>query len=486
VGSNGPIGHGFTQPSRNVRPAYCNRGDRTDTVCTSLPATAQEGLRLSRLRQLLRLVRLDVAKDSVTGFAYEGTLLFSTLLSFSLLGRSLGEYGYGHYAALYAIVAPLTTLAATGVALAQAEHVIRRHEDLESTSQSCLALSILSGLLLTAIGTLIATIIVSGLTLWAIVPIMLLEFVSYPAILIAASTVQIHEGYAMSSRFRIVPILFRITIIVVLYVTGHLTIATLGVTYLAVSVGLCFVIIPMVGRRYGIALRPGRIRPQHFKTGMVYSFGVSGLALQNDGDKLVMQSYNLTSQVGLYSAAYKIVQFGLLPVTTFMSVSHNRFLEHDENKKGQHLRRAIRWGGVCSVYGAVFALAIAAAAPLITLLVGNSFEGSVTMVRWLGPLVLFRALAIFPLNGLMGLGHTRLRTGLLVASAVLSLGLYISLVPFLDWKGAALGTLIGEGTLAFTSWALLIRLERKHDRRVDARLRALPSLTTDAAATAAS
>jgi hypothetical protein len=59
-------------------------------------------------------------------------------------------------------------------------------------------------------------------------------------------------------------------------------------------------------------------------------------------------------------------------------------------------------------------------------------------------------------------------------------------VPFLDWKGAAIGTLISEGGLAFMSWVLLIRLERLHDRRVDARSATLPTLPPEAAATAAS
>jgi O-antigen/teichoic acid export membrane protein len=109
------------------------------------------------------------------------------------------------------------------------------------------------------------------------------------------------------------------------------------------------------------------------------------------------------------------------------------------------------------------------AAPLITLIVGDEFQGSVTIVRWLAPLVLLRALAIFPLNGLMGLGFARLRTALLLTTAALSLVLYIALVPLWQWKGAAVGTLIGEGALAALAWAFLIRLQRRHDESVDAR-----------------
>jgi hypothetical protein len=38
------------------------------------------------------------------------------------------------------------------------------------------------------------------------------------------------------------------------------------------------------------------------------------------------------------------------------------------------------------------------------------------------------------------------------------------LVPLLQWRGAAIGTLIGEATLALVSWIALVKLERKHDR----------------------
>jgi O-antigen/teichoic acid export membrane protein len=425
---------------------------------------------LSRLRQLvLRFARRDLAKDTMLGFVYEGSLLASTLLSFSLLGRSLGPDGFGDYASLYAIAAPLITLASTGVALAQAQHVVREHEDLESTTQSCFSLSLVGGLLMTVVGTGLALLIIDGVPLHAVLPIFLLEFVSYPAVLIAANTVQVRDGYAASTPVRLVPIVLRMVIIVALFAMDRLTIAALGTTYLATTALLSIVQIRRVGRRYGIKIRPGQVHKRHLKSSIVYSSGVSGLAVQNDGDKTVLQAYNYKTDVGLYSAAYKIVQFGLIPVNTWMSVSHNRFLVHDEDAKGQHLRRAVRFSGVIAIYGVVFAIGVAIAAPLITIIVGDEFEGSVTIVRWLAPLVLLRGLAIFPLNGLMGLGYARLRTALLLGAAGLSLTAYVALVPFWQWKGAAVGTLVGEACLAATAWLFLLRLQRRHDEHVESR-----------------
>jgi O-antigen/teichoic acid export membrane protein len=406
---------------------------------------------------------MDLAKDTITGFTYEFSVLLSTLLSFSLLGRSLGTEGFGDYAGLYSIAAPLITLASTGVALAQAQHVVREHEDLERTTRSCFSLALAGGLLMTVVGTVLATFIVRELPLHAIIPIFLVEFVSFPAVLLAANTVQVRDGYAASTPVRLVPMLLRMAILIGLFATDRLTIASLGFTYLIGTAVIALVQLRRVGRRYGITIRPGRVQGAHFKSSIVYSSGVSGLALQNDGDKTVLAAYGYREDLGLYSAAYKIVQFGLIPVNAWMSVSHNRFLVHDPQARGQHLRRAIKFGGVCAAYGLLFAIGVAVAAPLTTIIVGSEFDGAVTIVRWLGPLVLLRALAIFPLNGIMGLGYARLRTVLLLAAAGLSLTLYVALVPLWQWKGAAAGTLIGEACLAASAWFFLIRLQRRHD-----------------------
>jgi O-antigen/teichoic acid export membrane protein len=385
------------------------------------------------------------------------------MISFSLLGRSLGQGGYGQYAALYAIIAPLGPLAASGVTLAQAQHVIRNGEDLEATSRSCITMTLVIGSALTVIGALVASQIVHGLGMAAVITVLLLEFVSYPSVLVAANTVQVRDGYAASTPIRAIPIVCRIAAIFVLFATGSLSILSLGLTYLTITAVLSFVLFRRVGERYHIRLRPGRVYRRHFKSSATYSAGISGLSLQNDGDKATLTKYGYVNDNGLYSAAYKIVQFGLIPVGSFIAVTHQRFLHHEEGRRRQHLGRSIRFGGICAAYGLVFAIGVIIAAPLLPLLVGDDFRDSIPMVRLLAPLVLCRSLAMFPLNGLMGLGKTFARTLLLLGGAALSMALYIILIPHLQWKGAAYGTLIGESALAITAWVMLIIYQRRSD-----------------------
>jgi O-antigen/teichoic acid export membrane protein len=408
-----------------------------------------------------------LAKDTLWGFGFEGITLFGMLVSFALLGRSLGTDGYGQYASLYAVLNPLGIVAGSGVMLAQAQHVIRDGEDLERTTRSCVTMTVGIGAACTAVGAAVASQVVHGLAMSAVIAVGLLEFVSYPAVLVAANTVQIRQGYAKSTPVRTIPIVARIVAIFVLFGLGRLSILSLGVTYLAITATLALFLSARVGARYGIRFWPGRVYHRHLKTSATYSAGISGLSLQNDGDKAVLASYGYATDTGLYSAAYKIVQFGLIPVGSFVSVTHQRFLQHEEGRKGQHLARSIRFGSVCAVYGVLFSVGLLIAAPLLPLIVGDDFKESVPMVRVLAPLVLCRSLAMFPLNGLMGLGKTFARTLLLLGGAAVSMALYIVLIPHLQWKGAAVGTLIGEASLAVAAWWMLIVYQRRSDAATD-------------------
>jgi O-antigen/teichoic acid export membrane protein len=85
-------------------------------------------------------------------------------------------------------------------------------------------------------------------------------------------------------------------------------------------------------------------------------------------------------------------------------------------------------------------------------------------VRWGAPLVLFQAITIFPLNGLMGLHRTGLRTIIIMINAAFTMGLYIVLIPHFSWKGALAGSMIGDSVLAAVSWTALVICQRRADR----------------------
>ncbi len=416
-----------------------------------------------------------VAAESAWGLSIETVTMVGTVLSFTFLGRSLGPDGYGGYAALYAIVGPLVTLAASGVTLSLLQHVVRDREDLEITARSCLTLSLGLGTILTVIGFVVASFIVESVPTIAVIAILATEFVTMPVVHLCATTVQARSGFSESAPIRLIVLGARIVVLTALYFTSTLTIMSLGLSMLAVS-GLAGVgLLVVLGRRYGFSFRPGRVHWDHMKSNLAYSGGISADALGNEGDKLVLAANGFVAETGLYAAAYRIVQFGLVPVGSVIQATHTRFLQHDEGLKRQHLDRALRYGAVGAAYGVAFAIGISLVAPLLPIVLGDEFSESVTIVRWLSPIVLLRAVGSCSINGLMGLSKVTLRTVLLAINAAMAMVLYIVLIPSHGWQGAAIATLIGETTSVIMTWSALVICQRRADREVDEMVDSDPS-----------
>jgi O-antigen/teichoic acid export membrane protein len=166
--------------------------------------------------------------------------------------------------------------------------------------------------------------------------------------------------------------------------------------------------------------------------------------------------------------AYRVVQMGLLPLGAFIAATHTRILEQVKDSRRYHLRLARRYTVILGAYSVVATALLILCAPLIPYLVGHQFDGSVDMTRWLAPLILLRSLAAAPMNGLLGLGRNTVRLIGMVVIAVISVVLYIVLVPTVGWKGAAVGTSLGEVLNVIFSWGALRHYQRKHDEALDA------------------
>ena len=400
-----------------------------------------------------------LARDTVWSLTFEFTSLAVATVAFTLLGRTLGASGYGSYAALYAIVAPLGTLAASGVTLTLLQFGIRERERLESITRSCITMTLGIGTVLSIIGVVIASHVVPELDTVTSLSFFIAEFVSFPMIGICATATLVGADYPSSVRVKLQPLIARLALIAILFIADALTVRSLGVGYIILTTVLAATSLFRLHRRFGVSVRPGTVSVAHFRTSAHYAGGNTGMSIQNDGDKAVLASFRFQRDTGLYSAAYRIVQMGLLPVFSFISVTHQRFLQND-GVHGQQLRRSIRFAAIATLFGMTFTVGLIIFAPLIPTILGSEFEDSVVMMRVLAPVVVLRGLTSFPLNGLMGLGKTGVRSLLLLGSAGVSMILYLSLIPSLQWKGAAIGTLASEAFLATISWIALIHYQR--------------------------
>jgi O-antigen/teichoic acid export membrane protein len=438
--------------------------------------THGDGTPAGRVKGLVGKVRTNtLARDSVWGMSLEGVSLMSTILVFSLLGRSLGPTDYGAYVSVFAVVNPMVTLTASGVSLALMEHAVRRQESLEQTARSSITMSLVLGSVLSVIGVLLALNIVEEISAVAAVTIVIGEFLVSPLSMIAAATLQSGSSFRDATKVRLATTIARTVVVVTLFAVGHLTVMVYVIVNVSVLLLVSIAALHQVGKKFGFRFLPGRFQIPMLKTNGTYSVGISAYSFQNDGEKTVMTANGLTTDTGLYSAAYRVVMMGLVPIGAFMSASHTKILEQVENEKGHHLRLSARFAAILGVYGLIFSIAAFFAAPLLPLLVGDAFEDSVEMMRWLSPIVFLRAIGATPVNGLLGLGRMGVRTLVIVAVAAISVVLYIVMIPIWGWKGAVIATMIGEVLNVVTAWTALVILQRRHDRTVDAESLAPPT-----------
>ena len=418
----------------------------------------------SRLQRLRHDV---VARDTVWATGLEGLQLAVMLLSFTLLGKQLGPVGFGAYASMYALIGILGGFVYSGVTLAVVQHLVRDKDDLNRVITSCLGLVLLAGLGGAVIGTAVGQYTVPGVSFRVVACFMLAELVGTASIELLAAAVYARDGVAVAARYRVVPLLTKLVTLLVLYATGQLTIAALGVAYLMLYPVMALGVGVAVGRRYGVRIRPGRPSSAHLRSSGLYSTTISAINLQNDGDKVVLGAAKLGAEVGLYAAAYRLVLMGMVPLRALLNASHRRFLEHDPAARNQHLRRAMTFSAIGSAYGIVFGVALFAAAPLVTVLLGDAYQGAVVMLQVLAPIVAVRSFAEFGLNGLLGFGRVGVRTTATIIAAGTAIALYVVLIPTLGWKGAVIGTYASELLLAGLAWAALIRFQLQHNAELE-------------------
>jgi O-antigen/teichoic acid export membrane protein len=355
---------------------------------------------------------------------------------------------------------------------------VRRQEPLDLVARKSLTITLALGSLLSVIGIVVAVLIVDEMPLVAIIVIVIDQFIVSPLVMIAAATLQSASLFSTATKMRLSMTVARTLVVVSLFALGALQVQTYVLLNVTVLLVLAIVSLRMVGRKLGFRFLPGPFERSMLKTNAGYSVSISAYSFQNDGDKTVMTANNLLVDVGLYSAAYRVVMMGMTPVNAFLSASHTTILEQAEHVKGHHLRLSIKYARLLTVYGLVFSVCAVLIAPLLPLLTGDKFEGSVTMMRWLAPIVFFRALGATPINGLLGLGRMGYRTAINVSVAILSVALYVTMIPAWGWQGAVIATMIGEVVNVTLSWTALVFLQRKHDLMIDeAALR--PELTVE-------
>ncbi len=115
-------------------------------------------------------------------------------------------------------------------------------------------------------------------------------------------------------------------------------------------------------------------------------------------------------------------------------------------------RRLLKRGLLTSAIAAVGMFLLA---PLIPLLVGKGFTESVSALRWLCLIPVFRSIHGITGGVLTGAGLQRYRTMAQITAVAINFGLNLWLIPRHGWHGAAWASLATDGALGIINWSVL-------------------------------
>jgi O-antigen/teichoic acid export membrane protein len=209
--------------------------------------------------------------------------------------------------------------------------------------------------------------------------------------------------------------------------------------------------------------RFSRIRRAELGEGLSFSLSSSSISIYNDIDKTFLVSLGQISAAGIYSAAYRVVDAASAPIYAVYAAAAPRFFRegaHSVHHAREFSRRTL---ARTLPYSVAATVSLALAAPLLPLLFGPSFRGSVAALRWLCLLPILRSLHYAWGSAITASASQWNRTATQFGVAALNLCLNAVLIPRWSWQGAAAASLLTDGALAVASFFVLLRLIHREE-----------------------
>jgi O-antigen/teichoic acid export membrane protein len=397
----------------------------------------------------VRRPRRDLAANTVWSALDELMLVTGSIVGLLVLVPRLGAEQYGAYAALFALMGPVTALAQSGVPLAVFDHAVRQHEPIAAVARSCLLLSCIVSAVTVVPVAVVAVALFDDLAVSTVVLLVAAEVVVQSVWVTLTAIVQVAHSY-------------RIGVVLTLLALDRVELGWLAVGLLLTSSVRTAAVLVWVHRSHLIDRGASRVERAHLRSAATYATAIGATIVHTDGDKVVLEASGYRNDTGVYAAGQRVVALAMLPLNALASSSHFAVLR--TSVRSDQRRTALHLSAVGAIYAIPAALLLVVAAPLVPTLLGDDFAESVDVLRVLAPVVILRGLTVFPANGLLALGRNPLRSQLAVAHAVVAVGGYLLLIPSRSWHGAALVTLVTEAMLLGSSWVALIGAQRAVDR----------------------
>ncbi|HTX87875.1 MAG TPA: oligosaccharide flippase family protein [Bacteroidales bacterium] len=379
-------------------------------------------------------------RDILSVFGSNITVTVSNLLIGVLLSRILGAAGFGIYSST--LVVPLIVISLTQLG-------IRRSTMYHISSGKILEDNIVSAMVILLILTSFLTILISGLVYLfsesrtSDPRIIILIMFTIPLVLCNIFAGGVFLGKQEILRANILnagPTLMNLVFIVVF--VWILKLSVVG-AFLALFLGnlvMFFYVFYVIRKSYRITWKyHEKIMKSMVKLGVVFALSVFVMQLNYRVDILLLKRLSTLTQIGIYSLATQIAeQLWHIPYAIEAIVLTRSAAEPDENLAHRTVASIARVSFLIGLAGCIVIYFLAP--PLIPLVFGKDFTGSVPLIQMILPgvllLVVFRILN----SRLAGMGKPQIAIFTFIPALILNVILNLIWIPGHGAMGAVWST----------------------------------------------
>jgi O-antigen/teichoic acid export membrane protein len=429
--------------------------------------------------QIKRLRQSTLARNAAWIFAGQGFSFVIQALYFVFLARLLDATQYGVLAGAVALVTVVSQYSTMGSGLTLLRYVSQDQERFPEYWGNVLMSTALYGSLIVLLLHLTGHWLVGAESASLLTLIAFSDCVCGQLSTCAAQVFQSFERMRLTATLNLLTSLFRLLLACSMLLMMHHAIARQwAVAMLVISICAACAAFSIVTHRFGWPRFEPRLLLTRSAEGFVFAVSGSTTSAYNDFDKVMLGHYGMTVANGIYSMAYRVINIATMPIQSIEAAAFPRFFREGAKGLAAVQPLAVKILKRTVALGLAAAVGIFLFAPIIPFFIGKGFTPSVSALRWLCLIPLFRSFHLCAGDAIAGIGQQKLRLVCQLIAAGSNFALNLYLIPHYSWLGAAIASLLTDAGLAVLTWSMLLwlrRRERSHDSLEAARLIAATS-----------
>jgi O-antigen/teichoic acid export membrane protein len=388
---------------------------------------------------------------------------------FLLLAKLLGVTSYGIFAGAFALVSTVTPYSPLGSSMLFMRYVSIDRSLARLHWGNTIATIVVVSIALAVVLSLIGSVLIGPSRIEMIVILVIANCLMSQSSLCACTVFLTLRRLKSAAANGFLTNLARfVTLSVMVLVLKHATAFQWSLGVLLSSTVAAVMTLIWVRRVIGPMRFDLRHARRHFWEGIGFSVAGSTESVYNDFDKVLLSHYGMNQAAGIYTMAYRIVDFSTTPLNALVAATMPRLfaMSKDGFAAVAHLcGKLTRVAFAIGIGSACFTLL---ASPWVLKLVGHGFGDAVLAIRWLCWLPALRAIHQLAGSALTATGGQNYRTGAQFTVGVVNAGLNFWLIPTHGWLGAAWASLASDGLLGVLNVGLVLSYPTFNRQRVAA------------------